>query len=269
MRFFQFLKWEKLLLILFVILFTTSLINCAYSQNEPLIEVLDGTEEIPLKFKKGDEPKKFELLLDENSNEFDAHVKVTALSLWDRERSKVISGDFINFTLNDGTDAKTGFVVSKNDRVPIIVIVDPEGIDPGTYVGKIIISYGNASDNIVSDIIIPLKIQMGETWWAAFFPLGGGILVGALLNFAGVGIGKSSSDSYYTWSGIKANPGPLVVGIIVVVIFLLLTISLYYPRLTDFGAEWIDYVNAIIFGLGEYGSGKLTSDAINRARGQP
>jgi hypothetical protein len=260
---YYFLKLRKLWLILFVSLF---LINSVSSQELPLIEVLDGTEEILLKFKRGDNPKKFELLLDENSNEFDAFVKIVTPSLWDRERSKVISGELINFTSREGINIKSGFVVSKNDRVPIFVEVDPDSIDPGTYVGKIIISYGNASDNLFFDIIIPLKIQIGEPLWFALIPLAGGITIGAILNFAGVTIGKSVSTSYYSMSGIKANPGPLIAGIIVVVIFLLLTISLYYPRLTDFGAEWIDYINAIIFGLGEYGSGKLASDAINKAR---
>lgn len=260
-------KLKPLLLLVFVIFLTISLIDSVYSQNEPLITVLEGEQEILLKFKKNDNPKIFELTLDEDSNQFDASVKIRALTLWDKERSKVIPGDTINFTLNGGTDAKTGFTISKSNSATIIVKVDPKGIEPGSYSGKIIISYGNSSDNITSNIVIPLKIQVGDTVWLAFGLLSVGVLLGAATNLVkkknGGVSGKSITESIS--ESIKNNFKPFMAGLLVVVLLLLTSLVLYYPRLADFGADPLfDYVVTILFGFGQYGSGKVTSDTVSR-----
>ena len=260
MLFLEPLRLKQLLVLLFVLFFTISLIDCAYSQDEPQIEVIEGEEEIVLKFKKGDKPKSFELTLDEDSALFDAYVKIQALSLWDKERSKVISGELISFTLDDETDAKTGFTISKSNSRTINVTVNPEAIEPGSYSGKILITYGNSSARMNSDLTIPLKIQLGDTVYFALFLLFVGIAFGAFVNYVAK---KTNNDSII--NDIKNNPWPLLGGLLAIIGILLTTLILYYPRLVDFGADPLfDVGVTILFGFGQYGSGKISADVVNR-----
>ncbi len=161
--------------------------------------------------------------------------------------------------------------------VKIDAVINTTDVDPGTYNGKIIISYVNASS-----IEIPYKIQIrGPILWA-FIVNCIGVSIGFVGTLLGIQIDTSeiikTENSQTEKKGIinrirqglntirlsyqiQTSPQNLnktiavwATRLILLAIAIVLSFVAFYPQIYDFGAQlYLDYATAFTFGLAQWG----------------
>ncbi len=247
-----------------LLMLSSSFVSFALAQNIAMLTIREGNNERFFIITEGQPHIVLTFHVEQKTNSSTVSAQLYATDLWDQARARVVSAEnSIKVECDKSLNGTSAFSLAKNSYAIVTVTIDTSQVKAGTYSGKIVV-FGIDT----TDLEIPVRIQVRVNLvWVAGANLFG-IVLGFVAQKLGVNLPKVRSgkrtlkdlgDEVKNWWKVQSTYIlPVAAGIVLIGILFLVSFQTYYSRITDFGADPVDYVGAILFGLGQFGAGKAT-----------
>lgn len=148
------------------------------------------------------------------------------------------------------------------------VKIDASNANAGVYIGRLLITQGNAAP-----VIIPITLTLHDPAWIGLGLVAGGIGSAVIVQL----IGQKPTQSLQAQNkavnfhakvveAARLTGGwPYVALIIVVIVGVLTAWQTYFPNLSSFGRSWIDYAAAYLSGFGSQAIVNAVVNAVKRS----